>query len=322
MASNPFQRQLKIILDGFRKEPPSRTPSLIATLFGDVVESHEREIWLGSITALLDPLGVNERLVRTAVYRLAKDNFIASTKIGRRSYYRLTDSARINVSHYDQLIYYPTNKIWDGDWTLVFTGTQGINAKQRATLRKELSWLGYGIIAPNVYGHPTAPIAKTQAILAKAGVTHQVVVLRASNYDPIYGLGTKGMVRQCFKLGELEKKYAAFIKHYRSLAKALQNTGHVEKEDPEHCFMLRVMLIHHYRRILLCDPELPPALLADDWIGHQAQALCAAIYRPLEAVAEQHILRLCENQAGPFKHTSPRYRQRFAACDTKQAING
>jgi phenylacetic acid degradation operon negative regulatory protein len=168
VASNPFQRQLKSILDGFRKEPPSRTPSLVATLFGDVVESHDREIWLGSITALLEPLGVNERLVRTAVYRLAKDDFVESSKIGRRSYYRLTESARKKVSGYDELIYYPSNKQWNGDWILVFTGTQGINAKQRARLRKELTWLGYGIIAPNAYGHPTAPITQTQAILAQS----------------------------------------------------------------------------------------------------------------------------------------------------------
>ncbi len=313
MASNSFQRQLKSILDGFRKEPPSRTPSLIATLFGDVVESHDREIWLGSITALLDPLGVNERLVRTAVFRLAKDNFVESTKIGRRSFYRLTDKARENVSHYDQLIYYPTNKAWDGEWTLVFTGTKGITASKRAKLRKELTWLGYGIIAPNVYGHPTAPITPTQSILAKVGVTDQVVVMRASNYDPMYGLGTKGMVRQCFKLGELEKKYAAFIKHYRSLAKAIEPINHVEQEDPEHCFMLRIMLIHHYRRILLLDPELPTELLPENWIGKQAQELCAAIYRPLEAISEQHILALSENQAGPFRPTSARFRGRFAA---------
>jgi phenylacetic acid degradation operon negative regulatory protein len=313
VANNPFQRQLKSILDGFRKEPPSRTPSLVATLFGDVVESHDREIWLGSITALLEPLGVNERLVRTAVYRLAKDNFVESTKIGRKSYYRLTEKARRNVGQYDQLIYYPSNKHWDGDWTLVFTGTQGINAKQRAKLRKELTWLGYGIIAPNAYGHPTAPISPTQAILDRVGVTNQVVVLRAHNYDPMYGLGTKGMVRQCFKLSDLEKKYAAFIKHYRSLAKALQNTKQVENEDPEHCFMLRIMLIHHYRRILLLDPKLPAELLPDNWLGQQAQDLCAAIYRPLEAISEKHILALCENQAGPFRQTSPRFRERFTA---------
>ncbi|MCW8881298.1 MAG: phenylacetic acid degradation operon negative regulatory protein PaaX [Sedimenticola sp.] len=313
MANNPFQRQLKSILDGFRKEPPSRTPSLVATLFGDVVESHDREIWLGSITALLEPFGVNERLVRTAVYRLAKDNFVESIKIGRKSYYRLTENARRNVGQYDQLIYYPSSKHWDGDWTLVFTGTQGINAKQRAKLRKELTWLGYGIIAPNVYGHPTAPINPTQAILDRVGVTNQVVVLRAHNYDPMYGLGTKGMVRQCFKLSDLEKKYAAFIKHYRSLAKALQNTKQVENEDPEHCFMLRIMLIHHYRRILLLDPKLPAELLPDNWLGQQAQDLCAAIYRPLEAISEKHILALCENQAGPFRQTSPRFRERFTA---------
>lgn len=313
MASNPFQRQLKSILDGFRNEPPSRTPSLVATLFGDVVESHDREIWLGSITALLEPLGVNERLVRTAIYRLAKDNFVESTKVGRRSYYRLTDSARKKVGAYDRLIYYPSEKRWDGDWILVFTGTQGIKAKQRARLRKELTWLGYGIIAPNVYGHPTAPINQTQAMLAKVGVTSEVVVMRARNYDPMYGLGTKGMVRQCFKLEELEKQYAAFIKHYRALARAMQNPKHIEQAQPEHCFILRIMLIHHYRRILLKDPKLPPELLPDNWLGKQAQDLCAAIYRPLEPISEQHILALCENQAGPFRQISASFSQRFAA---------
>lgn len=315
MPNNPFQRQLKAVLDGFRQEPPSRTPSLVATLFGDVVESHDREIWLGSITALLEPLGVNERLVRTAVYRLAKDNFVESTKIGRRSYYRLTEEARKKVHHYDRLIYYPSNTQWDGDWTLVFTGTKGINAKQRLRLRKELTWLGYGIIAPNVYGHPNAPISATQGILSKAGVTEQVVVLRASNYDPMYGLGTKEMVRQCFNLGKLEREYSAFIKHYRALARSMRNPGQVAQADPEHCFMLRIMLIHHYRRILLRDPELPAELLPDNWLGQQAQDLCAAIYRPLEAISERHILAHCENQAGPFRQTAPRFSKRFGAWE-------
>jgi phenylacetic acid degradation operon negative regulatory protein len=312
VANSALQKKIRSLINGFQKEPPSRTPSLVATLFGDVVESHGREIWLGSLTELLAPLGVNERLARTAVYRLSQDKFIESTRIGRRSVYRLTAEARKKVSHYERLIYYPWDKPWDGDWTLVFTGTQGIKAPQRAILRKRLSWLGYGIIAPNVYGHPTAPIDATQAVFSAMGLTDKVVVLRASNYDPRYGLGTKEMVRQCFSLSALEKQYTAFIKKFAPLAKALENNPAVAGEDPQHCFMLRIMLIHHYRRILLQDPELPLELLPDSWIGQQAQTLCAAIYRPLEMRSEEYILACSSNQSGPFKPTTHHFFKRFS----------
>lgn len=311
MANSTLQKKIQSLITGFQKEPPSRTPSLVATLFGDVVESHGREIWLGSITKLLAPLGVNERLARTAVYRLTQDKFIQSTRIGRRSFYQLTADARKKVSHYDLLIYYPWKKEWDTNWTLIFTGTYGIKAPQRATLRKKLSWLGYGIIAPNVYGHPTAPMDATQSLFSEMGLTNKVVVLRASNYDQRYGLGTQEMVRQCFNLTALEKQYATFIKKYGPLAKALMDNPIIEGTDPQHGFILRIMLIHHYRRILLQDPELPQELLPNNWQGQQAQDLCGGIYSSLIALSDDHVLASCINQAGPFKATTEKFTHRF-----------
>ena len=43
----------------------------------------------------------------------------------------------------------------------------------------------------------------------------------------------------------------------------------------ESAFLLRIPLIHDYRRLLLRDPELPDVLLPGDWPGHQA-GNCAA----------------------------------------------
>ena len=45
--------------------------------------------------------------------------------------------------------------------------------------------------------------------------------------------------------------------------------------------LLRILLIHEYRRILLSDPELPATMLPANWDGDVAQSLSGEIYRQL-----------------------------------------
>lgn len=296
----------------FQREVPRRTPSLIATLFGDVVEAHGGEISLGSLIRLAAPLGPNERLVRTSVYRLAQDGWITGTRRGRRSFYRLTDSARERVSGFDRRIYYLRRRHWDGHWRLLFTGTQGIDAEQRAELRKRLTWLGFGIIAPNVYGHPTASLEPVWELFEELGVSDRTVAMRAASYDEIHGLGNREMVRQCFRTDELGQEYRQFIQRYRPLAAALEGKRGRIGRDPEACFILRIMLIHQYRHILLKDPDLPAPLLPDPWAGHQAQRLCAVIYRAVLPASEEYILGIGEDREGPFRDIGEKHRDRFA----------
>ncbi len=48
--------------------------TLVFTFFCDVVTQHGGEIWMGSIIRALAPLGINERLTRTSVFRLVQDS--------------------------------------------------------------------------------------------------------------------------------------------------------------------------------------------------------------------------------------------------------
>ena len=48
--------------------------SLIISLFGDAVYPRGGSVWLGCLIRLLEPLQVNERLIRTAIFRLVKDD--------------------------------------------------------------------------------------------------------------------------------------------------------------------------------------------------------------------------------------------------------
>jgi phenylacetic acid degradation operon negative regulatory protein len=301
------------LIRNFRAEPPSKTPSLIATVFGDLVEAYGGEIWLGSLTRLLEPLGINERLVRTSVYRLSQDGSLEGTRIGRRSFYRLSDAARRRVARFDRRIYYFVEPEWDGEWRLLFAGTRGISSDQRAEIRKRMVWLGYGIIAPNVYGHPNAPMEPVWQLLDELGVTQKVTIMRAANFDQSHGLGTREMVRQCFDIDALERDYRAFNKRYRPLARALESEPGHDLESPESSLMLRIMLIHQYRRILLRDPDLPTPLLPNAWSGHEAHRLCAAIYRAVETSSNAHIREVCENRKGPFGKIAARHTGRFTS---------
>ena len=313
MTEPRFQERCHSILNDLREEAHSSTPSLLTTVFGDAVAAHGGEIWLGSLIKMLAPLGASERLVRTSVYRLAQDGWLQGTPLGRRSYYRLTERAQRITAQYEQRIYYLPQRAWNGEWRLVFTGTQGIDAEQRALLRKRLRWSGFGSIAPNVFAHPTAALEPLWALFEETGVSEQVVVMRAENYDRAQGLDSLEMARQCFRLDRLESAYQGFIERFRPLSETLAEGELPGDADPEHCFALRTLLIHHYRRLLLKDPDLPPALLPADWAGHRAWHLCAAIYHNIQVPSEHYLMSQGENRHGAFHPTQEAYRGRFPA---------
>ena len=61
------------LVDQFQAQRPLRSGSLIITVYGDAIAPRGGTTWLGSLIALLEPFGLNPRLVRTSVFRLAKD---------------------------------------------------------------------------------------------------------------------------------------------------------------------------------------------------------------------------------------------------------
>ncbi|MCB1856918.1 MAG: phenylacetic acid degradation operon negative regulatory protein PaaX [Gammaproteobacteria bacterium] len=311
MSRVTFPARCREIAARLHVNPPGRTPSLIATLFGDVVEAYGGEIWLGSLSRLLAPFGISERLVRTSVHRLAKEGFLEATRLGRRSFYRLSRSALDQVERFEQRIYYFREPPWDGKWRLIFTGTRGVSSGQRAELRKQLNWLGFGTIAPNVYGHPSASLEPVDQLFRELKIADQVVIMLATNHHQIHGLGTQEMIRQCFDITGLEQRYQTFNNRYRPLADSPEDCCQIADVDPEHAFVVRTLLIHEYRRILLYDPGVPARLLPDGWSGIEAQRLCAKLYQALAPPSDRYIRDWGANRHGPFQVADRRHSGRF-----------
>ena len=280
--------------------------SLLITLFCDTVTRHGGEIWLGSLIRLLAPLGISERLVRTAVFRLVQDDWLASRKAGRRSYYGLTPSGISQYQRAARRIYASEHPDWDGVWTLVIPSF--IHEAKREPLRKGLVWQGFGLLAPGVYALPSRDRKSLNELLDELDVHESVVIMTAHAEESTTGDALQHRVMERWNMAELGQQYQSFLDRYRPVLSYLSGTG---APDSERAFLLRTLLIHDYRRILLRDPELPGDMLPRDWTGFEAHDVTADIYKCIGAASAAWFTDTMENAAKNMPAADSLFFKRF-----------
>jgi phenylacetic acid degradation operon negative regulatory protein len=285
---------------------PVRANSLIITVYGDFIAPHGGTIWLGSLARLVEPLGLNERMVRTSVYRLSQEKWLVSEQIGRRSYYSLTTSGRRRFEQAYRRIYFEHKDAWNGEWQLVAMPS-ALSGPARDSLRKELTWAGYGAIAPGVLAHPLSDTDSLIEILEETGTRDKVVAMRASSIEALSNRPLLELVHDCWNLEELSAKYRGFIDTFRPVLRAMRSN---QAPDPEQCFLVQTLLMHDFRRVLLHDPQLPAQLLSSEWSGGTAWQLCRDLYRLSVGLAQQHLLGIGEAPDGPLRPAADYFYQR------------
>ncbi|HKI64289.1 MAG TPA: phenylacetic acid degradation operon negative regulatory protein PaaX [Burkholderiales bacterium] len=295
------------LLAAYRRGAPPRAIPLIVTVFGDAVLPHGGRVWLGSLIRLLAPLGVSERLVRTAVYRLAREHWLRAEALGRRSDYLLTDFARRQFEAAERHIYATGHAAWDGRWRMLVMLPAKWSTAEIEHLRRSLAWQGFGRLDGNVYLHPSASLEDSLAALDTEEFPH----LREKLFA-LTGAGPgdrHAIVRAAWDLAELSRAYGAFVRRYQPLTASA--AGRLE---PERAFVSRALLIHDYRRLLLRDPGLPGELLPADWRGREARALCARLYRALAAPSQAHLRAVLRTADGGRPPLSRSFALRFGAA--------
>jgi phenylacetic acid degradation operon negative regulatory protein len=311
-------RRLKPLTAALPRRLKPRAKSLLVTVWGDAIAPHGAGIWLGSLIRLVAPLGLNERLVRTSVLRLSREGWFTVAREGRRSYYGLTEFGhKALVADPPRRIYAAAPTPWDGAWHLVLTNLGGIDRDTRLQLRRELTWLGFGAVAPGVFAHPSPDRAGVERVLAKLGVAGNVDQMTATS-ERVGAERRRDLLQSCWDLEALRAAYRRFIERFRPLWQALEKAP---DPDPESCFVLRVLLIHEYRRIILRDPELPAELLSPDWEGGSARVLCRNLYRRVAAAAERYATSVLETADGPLPEPRPYYFQRFGGLAEAETQN-
>lgn len=295
---------IRPLLLRFERRRPIRAGSLIITLYGDAIAPRGGSLWLGSLNHLLEPLGIEAGLVRTALSRLVAEGWFERNRAGKNSYYRLSTRGAGEFTDAGRQIYAGAAARWGGKLELeVLTNP---DPKQRQAQREVLAARGYGQLAPHVMVRP-APA--DNAARASATGTGDMLRLSAVATAPD---GARKLAATCWALGKLNLAYQALVDDLAGLAGAARA---LERLDDEYAFQVRLLLIHEWRRIVLRDPLLPSELLPVDWPGCEAREAVRRIYRAVTPGCERWIDATAVNERGQLPRNDKAFGRRFAVPD-------
>jgi len=315
VSQNPGSRaaSLSFVARWIRKtlaSDPPRARSLIVTVWGDALGPHGGVVWLAGLIRLMASFGLNERLVRTSVFRLVKDGWLSAQSHGRRSRYRLTPDGARRFEQAHHRIYAMPDPQWDGDWEIVLAPFESGNAAARVKLREELAWGGFGVFGPGVYAKPLHGDSGLPTILSALGLSSGALVLRGRDDASLGGASLAASVKRAWDIDLLAADYRRFIARFGRVIDRFR-AGGASPGDPEQCFVVRTLLIHAFRRLLLRDPQLPAALLPLDWPGTAAFALCRDFYRLTHKCAELHLVTTLSSADAALPPANAQFFRRF-----------
>jgi phenylacetic acid degradation operon negative regulatory protein len=290
----------------FLADDPPRAKSLVVTIFGDSIAPHGDSIWLQSLIDLLKPFEVNERLVRSSVFRLVEEEWLSAERHGRQSRYAFTASGRRRFERAHEKIYFAAEPRWNGEWTLLIAPPAGLPPSGRAILRRELAWEGFRMINPGTFARPAGDRRALEEILERTGVRNHIVMCAAREGEPGVAHSLRSLIGRHWELRSVAQAYRKFIGHFGALFGRLPRATGI---PPEQAFVIRTLVIHAFRRVLLHDPLLPAELVPDDWPGRKAYDLCRSIYQLAYLDSERYMHSALGLPAVPL--SAPYFQDRF-----------
>ena len=294
------------LVNEFRSRPTLRAGSLITTVFGDAIAPRGGTVWVGSLINVMADFGISERLVRTSVFRLSRDGWLAVDQIGRRSYYSLTGEGSQKFEQATHRIYGEPRQAWSGEWCLVLLA--GMNAEHKELVRKELGWQGFAVISSNVLAHPDPDMADLDALLRRIGVARDLIVMQGHTIGKSRDSAMRDLVHRSWNLQDIDARYKSFARRFRPVLAA---TRKARQLDTRRAFQVRTLLIQEYRKVLLRDPLLPAELLPGNWHGRSAYQLCRNLYRKVYERADRFMGEEMETADGSLPPPSAEFYERF-----------
>lgn len=297
-----FSSALDALVDEFNANKPIRVWSLIVTLFGDAIVPRGGELWAGNVNEVLASFGIGDAPVRAALSRLAKDGWLERSRDGRLSFYRLTGIGSREFLTATQRIYFGAAEDWSGGWRLALLPT---DLGPRADLRRYLRAEGFGTLAPDIMIAPVHASTQTSALGdVERDIADGIVWLQAGGEAG----DAREIAQRAWQLDDIAAAYRSFMTAFEPLHHALIQEPSC---DPLAALAARLLLIHRFRRIVLRDPQLPQALLPDDWPGGPARELCAETYKALVPSSERWLEQHAQSRSGALALPDASFHQRF-----------
>jgi phenylacetic acid degradation operon negative regulatory protein len=177
---------------------------------------------------------------------------------------------------------------------MVIYGVPESARASRDRLRKSLSWLGFGSLAPSTWVSPhdrRAEVAKEWG--DEPNVRLQLLMARSGGLDE-----DRDIARRSWDLDALNAEYGLFLETWEPKVESW-NARPLSGADS---LVERTRLIHEYRMFPFKDPGLPAELLPTGWRGRQASDVFLTGFGLLRGPAVDHyrgVLRACGEPPQP-----------------------
>jgi phenylacetic acid degradation operon negative regulatory protein len=263
---------------------PSARAYLLMLLGQFALDQGDR-FWTRTVVRALGLVGFEENAARQALSRSQAAGWLAAERHGRLVRWHITPAGRTLLVGGRARLFAPgPERDWDGDWLVLLTTVSERHRDLRHQLRSALGWVGFGALAPGVWISPHPSHAEeARQVLRSLGSPVQGTLLHARLDDP--GERQK-LVAQAWDVGELATRYKGFIERFAG----------VEPDAPAEAVAERTHLLYEWRRLVLVDPGLPPALLPPEWSGEHARRLLLSRSASWEPPA-QAWWRACEAES-------------------------
>lgn len=267
---------------------PPRAAAFIVTLYGDAIVPRGGAVWIGDLIDCCAAIDINESRVRTAVSRLVAAGRLQGDRVGRRSYYRLTRTARHEFARAADVLFAPPDRRDGTRWQILWlpegADPDALDPLDRAVI---------GQIGP-------------RCVMVPEGIAEQLDTSRIGTgplrLDATIAPGAdaallRDMAAQCWPLASHAAAYERFLRDAAKLAAAAD--ADTAAEDSV-ALLARLALVHSFRKVALAEPRLPAAALPTDWPGHAARRLYARLYLGLSTRADACADRFQDAQ-GPLQ---------------------
>ena len=188
-----------------------------------------------------------------------------------------------------------------------------VSEPQLSEFRRQLEWQGFSLLSGGVYAHPSFDMQSLEETVNERNLSDSVIILSSKTLDNASSEVLKKLVHEKWNISELEQAYQQFLDAYQPIYQHLQQIkdGKSEPLTQQQSFLLRVLVIHEYRRILLKDHELPQDMLPDDWQGFTVHQYVSQMYDLLAKSSISYICSALFNADGGLPQEEPMFWQRF-----------
>ena len=264
--------------------------AIVFDLFGDHLRYHGGKARLQALEELLGVFGIGESTTRVVLARMRREGWFETHRVGRETVYTLTDRSWQLLDEGRTRIFGRQHEPWDGQWRMVIYGAAERDRADRDRLRRTLTWLGFGPLAPATWVSPHDRLDEVaRAVASSPAAKVDLLTCRSPGRA-----ADREMAARCWDLAGLGRDYAEFV----SRLAALPPPGELADLGGAEALRLRIELVSAYRTFPFRDPHLPAELLPEGWPGPHADEMFVGAHDALAGPADRHVAAVLGARAG------------------------